>query len=263
VIPHVDLRIESCEAEIWLNDFPIHRTVATDIPKLLTKPVAEFVHNGDNILTVIPFPGMTPSTSREPRLVSPSPAAKIEAKLVFYEPGDFPGSGDGRDMMVAVFKAGESALSMPTQTIVEKCSLKIGIGPWAWQRSQRLSLTPELRETIVKAVKRAHKAFAECDAEFFLKAGQLYFAEYAHAYLGMTAEIREKRFRAGFATCLGDPEWRIAPLDEDAFDFRLCADGRLVELIDREFRPILRAESKDYPLQLFLGFLDGRWQILR
>ena len=79
----------------------------------------------------------------------------------------------------------------------------------------------------------------------------------------MSSQRREQRFRAGFAGSPGEPPWAIKPIDPASFDFRACAGGRLLELVDRQFRPILWAESTHYPLAVMIGVVDGRIQMLR
>jgi hypothetical protein len=262
-VPHVDLRIVGCEAEVWLNDFPIHRASAIDSPVFLSRPVAEFVQDGDNLLTVIPSPGTTPSTSRQSRAHPLPPGSAIEARLVSYEEGDFPGSGAGKEIIAVRYENPAGALPAVARPIAHRRTLQHGGTPWGWQRAKALSLDPGTSDLILRATQMAHAAFAERNADFFLRLGQIYFSEYARAYPGMSAERREQRFRAGFAGRPEQPEWRIAPLDPINFDFRLCADGRLVELICKDFKPVLRGTSKPYPFQMFLGLLDGRLQMLR
>ena len=260
MIPHLDLRLMDCAVDVWLNDIPLHRASAGPDAKLLTLPVAEYVRDGDNLLTVVPFPGTTPSSSREPQPAKVSPDARFEARLVFYEEGEFPGSGGGREA-ISVAAGGDAPMAL--RPVSQKRALRVPGEPWAWQRATVLSLTPEVRAALGRAIQQAHTAFAGRDAEWLLNFGQPYFADYARAYPGIPAAARAERFRKGFAALPGDPPWKVAPLDAANVDLRLCAEGRLVEVIDRQFRPLLRAESVPYPYPMFIGLLDGRMQMLR
>lgn len=70
-----------------------------------------------------------------------------------------------------------------------------------------------------------------------------------------------------------EPDWAMEPLDPERFDFRLCADGRLVEIIDKDWQATVRSvplddyggpEGKgacDYPMML--GKIKGKFHILR
>lgn len=260
MIPHLDLRLMDCAVEVWLNDIPLHRASAGPDAKLLTVPVAEYVRDGDNLLTVVPYPGSTPSSSREPQVAKVSPDARFEARLVFYEEGEFPGSGGGRE---AISVAAGGDVPMALRPVSTHRALRVPGAPWAWQGATVLSLTPEVRAVLGRAIQQAHTAFAARDAQPLLNFGQPYFAEYARAYPALSAAVRADRFRRGFAAQPGDPPWKVAPLDPANVDLRLCAEGRLVEVIDRQFRPLLRAESLPYPFPMFIGMLGERPHMLR
>ena len=260
MIPHLDLRLMDCAVDVWLNDIPLQRASAGPDAKLLTLPVAEYVREGDNLLTVVPYPGPTPSASREPQVAKVSPDARFEARLVFYEEGEFPGSGGGREA-IAVAAGGD--VPMALRPVSNKRALRVAGVPWAWQRATVLRLTPEERAALGRAIQFAHTAFAARDADQLLNFGQHYFAEYARAYPAISAAARAERFRKGFAALPDDPPWKVAPLDPSSIELRLCAEGRLVEVIDRQFRPLLRAESLPYPFPMFIGLLDGQLQMLR
>lgn len=261
MIPHVDLRLQDCAAEVWLNDIPLMRLAADDAPKFATKPVAEFVRSGENTLTVVPFPGDTPSTSRQSQPVAVPPGAKLDASLVFYQEGEFPGSGAGRAEIAMRFGAG--ARPLPARAASETRTLVLQIPPWAWETATPWTSQPGAQQQLGRAAAAVHDAFAKRNADFFLAFGRPYFEDYARAYPGMSPQRREQRFRAGFAASPGEPPWAVKPLDPANFDFRSCADGRLLELVDNQYRPILWAESTFYPLPVMIGIVDGRIQILR
>jgi hypothetical protein len=260
LIPHLDLRLVACEVEVWLNDIPLLRASADADPQLRTLPVAEFVVRGDNTLTVVPQPGATPGSSRRPSGQAAAPGARFEAKLVLYPEGEFPGSGGGQDLVVL---AGGGPVPMPTQPVSTSRALPVNLAPWAWQRASVMRPTPELDAAVGRAVQAAHAAFAARQAEFFLQFGQPYFSEYARAYPAIGEAQRAQRLRDAWVRLGAAGDWRVAPLVPEEFDFRLCAEGRLLELVDKQFRPVLRGESRPYPFPMFLGLLDGRLQMLR
>ena len=260
MIPHLDLRLMACAVEVWLNDIPLMRANAGPDPKLLTLPVAEYLRDGDNVVTVVPYPGATPSMSRQSQPTQLSQDARFETRLVFYEEGEFPGSGGGREA-IKLAAGADSAMALGPMT--GRRSVQGRGGPWAWERAKLLSLTSDVRAQLVRAIQFAHSAFANLDVDALQNFGQPYFADHARAYPAISASVRAERFRRGFAARPGDPPWKVAPLDPAALDLRPCAEGRLVELIDRDFRPVLRAESVHYPFPMFVGLLDGRWHMLR
>ncbi|MCG2592905.1 hypothetical protein LZ009_08940 [Ramlibacter sp. XY19] len=262
MIPHVDVRLAGCEAEVWLNDIPVLRLTGDRIPPFATRPVAEFLRGSKNVLTVVPFPGPTPGTSRQAMPRQAAADAAIEAKLVLYEPGDFPGSGAGDDVITMVF--GEGATQpLPTQPASLSTDGPAGLPPWGWERAARIDSDPRIRSAIGQFVQAAQTAFAAGDAAFFLRLARTNFQELAQAYPGLTLAEREQRFKACFAPKPGEASWQVAPLQPAEFDFRLCAEGRLLELVDRQFRPVIRGQSRHWPMRMFVGVLDGQLQVLR
>lgn len=257
-IPHLDLRLQHGAVDVWLNDMPLHRAAA-DEHRFLTMPVAEFVRKGENTLTVVPQPGGTPATSRQPQPGAAHADARFEAKLVLYAEGEFPGSGAGQDLIVV---AGGGPTPWPATAQTQGRNLPFELAPWAWERAETLGPGTALQAAVLQVLKAAHTAFAARDAEFFLRLGKPYFADHARAYPALSEAQRAQRFRAGLAALPAD-SWRVAPLVPAQFDWRLCAQGRLLELVDQQFQPLLRAESMRYPFPVFLGILDGQLQMLR
>lgn len=60
--------------------------------------------------------------------------------------------------------------------------------------------------------------------------------------------------------------FHVAPLDPAQFDFRLCAGGRLVDCINKDWTPIIRADiglEVPYEFPLYVGLYRGQWLALR
>ena len=68
-------------------------------------------------------------------------------------------------------------------------------------------------------------------------------------------------------TELADKNFILLPLDADRLVMRPVADGKLVEVTDRDGRePIRTKEIKDagsYTFGVYAGYIDGKWMIAR
>lgn len=58
----------------------------------------------------------------------------------------------------------------------------------------------------------------------------------------------------------GDPSFAMRPLDYPAFDFRLCANNRLVECVGADWRPVVCSEPDRHGTVLRVALLIGRIQ---
>ena len=125
---------------------------------------------------------------------------------------------------------------------------------------------PATRSGVTEALAAAHLAFRSGDGVMMATLCDLYLREEARAYPAWTLEnLRARLIRSVEKN--GAPGAEVAPLVPAEYDLRLCAGGRLVECVDRTWRPLLRVRGPDpkrlYPLPVFLGEVEGRFQILR
>jgi hypothetical protein len=131
-----------------------------------------------------------------------------------------------QQMRIARIEAGGDA-PMALTTLSAAFALPSVASTWAWQRADVLALTSQVRESISKTLKHVHAALLRRDADALLQFGAHYFAEYAQAYPQLSESQRADRFCSGLRPRSDDPSWKLADLQPEQFDFRLCAGGRL------------------------------------
>ena len=61
--------------------------------------------------------------------------------------------------------------------------------------------------------------------------------------------------------------WQVLPLEPEAFDLRLCAGGRLVEAVNRDWLPSVRFlapdEEEPYGYPMLLGRIGAELAVVR
>jgi hypothetical protein len=77
---YLDIRLMDCALEVWLNGIPLQRGQVGPDMKSISLPVSEFLVANANMLTVAPFPGASPSTTRKLPVVVPSANARFRVR---------------------------------------------------------------------------------------------------------------------------------------------------------------------------------------
>jgi hypothetical protein len=129
-----------------------------------------------------------------------------------------------------------------------------------------MTLDDDTRQEIADFLATLHESVAAGDPEPFIDAGAVRLEEVEKAFdlkPGSKAEhVRKVTLRDAAL-----PWWGLQPLDPGQFDLRLCAGGRLVECIDRDFQPLLKENPDDDGgvrlYDMLLAKIDDQWQIVR
>lgn len=259
---HCDLRLENCTVEAYVNRIPVLRLTALDHVRVRTRPMTQFIVDGSNHLEVIINPGPTPSRARQAAEGPLREGAKALVQLVEYEEGQLPGRGRGRELARIAFEA-ESG-QPPAALILRAEPVQIATRrTWEWQRASTVSLDRGAIEGLTEMLRTMHDAFAAHDPVPILDRMRLYHQDYAIAYPGQTYQ----KLIDDAIHDISEPRavFNVAPFDPEKFDFRLCAGGRLIDCVDRDWNAILRADigySMPWSLQFFAGFTERRWQAL-
>lgn len=266
-IPTLEVRVQSCDAEVWINGIPI-TLLRFDDCEAAAVPVAQFMVRGQNRLLLAVNPGPAPGTWRQgPQWTAPE-EARAEARVVSYPPGVFPGdhrgvqrlglawSGDGQE---AGTRLAEATVDWPDD------AWPAPVATWAWQTAGPLDPVAD-RAALEQFMARVHRALSESDAAFMVNLGATHLREVSAAYHqdpALEQQTIAQLFQAQFAV----DGWQMEPLAPDQHDLRSCAGGRLVECARLDRRPALRslpdAEGDGYAYPMLVGNIGGQLQVLR
>ena len=110
-----------------------------------------------------------------------------------------------------------------------------------------------------------HRAFEDGDGKRIVEMARHYLADMGRAIPAYGTKRFTSDLIADVNANAGREEW-IRPIYREEMDFRLCAGGRLVQIIDKNWQPTIRAipqpDGEIYPFPIFLGRIDGELQIL-
>ncbi len=260
---HAELKIAGCPAELWLNGIPLAR-VAPEGPQNVSIPAHLYLIAGVNTIEAVAYPGPNPSAARR----GPAQGAlkgRAAARVAAYRSGDFTGGANARVLVEAVWD-GTQAEPGPFPRIAQsQANLGPMFGRWHWQAAEPLTLDPATVQSAATVLESLRVSLAAGDGELLLSLALNKLANAARAYPARPYEALVQQFRRIVAADAATPGWGFPPLDSNQFDFRLAADGRLLECINRDWRPTLRTNRrpdghpKYYPLLLCRA--GGQWQV--
>jgi hypothetical protein len=64
-----------------------------------------------------------------------------------------------------------------------------------------------------------------------------------------------------------DKDWKVTALQPAQFNFRVCANGHMVEIVNADWEPTIRGKFEgtgaDYSYRMFLSKIKGQWIMVR
>jgi hypothetical protein len=262
---HAELTVKNCSAEIYLNDIPLKKLNGNE-QSFISIPAHQFLVPGTNVLEIVVNPGGTPSSARIGGAELPVAGIVAEARVMRYAEGMFTGDPGGEKLAEAVWRPGAAATEQFPKLVRAQFDCGAGFGRWAWQDAQALDLKRDM-PAISNLVQVVHEAFRTGQAGPVLERGSLRLIEGAKAYPARTLESIRKMQAGYFESNVQEEGWAVEPLDPAQADYRLCADGRMIEIVNKNWQPTIRSKpvkSGDvFPFPMFLSKIDGKFVIIR
>jgi hypothetical protein len=262
---HVELNITNCSAEVYLNDIPLKKLDTPQQP-LISIPAQQFLIEGTNCLELVVHPGKTPSLAKQGAARFSVPGAAAEARVVRYVEGMYTGDPAAEKLAVVSWHAQGAEPETFPKILDKEFNLHPAFGRWAWQDADTIDLRKD-GQAIRKVVQAVFEAFRTGEAAAVLQLGALRLEEGARAYPARSLDSLRRRQADYFTRNATREGWAVEPLDDAQFDFRICAKGKMVEIIDRNWQPTIRSkpmQSGDvFPFPMFLSKLKGQFVVIR
>lgn len=263
-IIHADLLIENLnghQAELYVNDIPVGR-VGGKLQPWASVPVPEFVVDDTNTLSVVVGIGDTPAMAMPGQSSSKcNPQMKVQARIVRMQDGELarPGSGE---TLVEINWTGEKEEPLPL-VLSAKGDLGKQFGQWQWQSADELTLDSATYESAAKFISEMMTAYTAGKPDPIIKMAKFKHQEAVRAYPEYGDVVFEEMFKEQMEEASQEPNWKPYALPRSEYDLRLIANGRMIEAVAKDWRPILRMEDGDYAYPMLIGKVNGEWQILR
>lgn len=253
--------VELCTAEFYLNDIPLIRLNAA-APRRAVIPVNEFLTGGRNLVEIVAHPGPTPAAARQGSPPLDDAGARALARIVRYPPNAIPGEDAGDRYLHLAWRSEARAVTSPA-VAAQSVALDLPAGRWSWERADVLELTPATVAEVRGMIHTVQGWYRARDFDRLLAFKRLGLAEWAAAY-GESAAAHADRIRRVLDEHLWNaPDWSVEDVDLARYDLRLCAGGRLVDCIAKDWLPIVRAGDGGSRFAMRIGRLGGEWHHLR
>jgi len=206
---------------VRVNDIPIHR-LETDNILTYAIPIHEFLINGENKLKLIG----TPEDPLEPgKFYAKARVARFyERNIISFE--------EGEGYAEVAWHA--ELLGAPVAQLFEFETPN----RWVWESAPVIELTPEVRGVLDAFVAEMRGAYAAQDPTPINARKAVFYSETQAAY----PPPMEADSAADFAASLSRerPGWTAIPFEPSPGNYRLVADGRLVDCVDADALPLVR-----------------------
>ena len=248
------IRVGHGSGELRVNDIPIYRTTIEDGIRTFAIPIHEYLVDGENTIKLIAIP---------PDPEAPG-AFEAQARVARFREGEFLNFEEGEGFAHVVWEP-----SLGLRPIAQRFAMDWP-HRWVWESAPEIALDESVRSVLDDFVAEMHAAYLARDPEPILARMAIMLKETADAYpppmeAGDGAELRE-----GFARDW--PVWSAVPFAPHPENYRLAADGRLVECVGPDGLALIRnlnhpdeavPDLPYFPVPMMVAFKGGEPVIVR
>jgi len=264
---HAQIQAEGCTAELYVNGIPVSR-IDPDRTPFESVAVEQHLIPGRNRIEVLVEPGPHPSVARTEGRYADLGAATAVGRLVRFADGVFAEPSRG-DVLVEVKFEPDPDHPGP-RVFPASVSTEVDLGPangrWAWQDAPVLELDEPTVAEAARVLDAIAAGYQSLSAQTLWALSELNIKDTLRAY----PALDEAALRADLELILqhyGQKPERVHPRAADQHDFRVVAGGRMIECVDRDWKPSLRLKDPDdesaIPYPVLLARIDGRLGIVR
>lgn len=263
---HLDLYLSHCTAEFYINDIPIRRMEASE--NFFSLNAHHLLLDGINQLQIVVNPGETPSTAKQSFEINSSNTldnnAKACMKLVKYPVGAFAGD-DKNGTILATLNWELSTLEEPPKQypVIVTGGKDFGamLGPWLWQQCEPIQFENELPSIQIIA-QNLYNSFIKGDANSVVNFAAPSLRDIGKA-LPAYGEAAFKEDMMIDIASNADTASLAPAYAANKTDFRLVGNGRLVQLINKDWENTIVSgpdeDGETYELPAIIGKVRNKW----
>jgi len=138
-------------------------------------------------------------------------------------------------------------------------------GAFQWLQAKPLTLDEETVDEVNQFIFFIRDLIEEGDADSILDISDGKYREIAAAY-NLSAEERADLFRQLLTQESAKPYWIFETPEDEEISLRLCANGKLIECIGHDWKPVIRGVPSPegrFMFPMIIGKLDEDWIIMR
>jgi hypothetical protein len=263
------LEARECVGELFLNGVPVVRIAPDNVP-IANVAAEQYLVPGTNRLEILLEPGPTPRTARTAYREIDFRPMRAAGRLIRFDAEGVPGLAEYGQVL------GETTFVWDPQTRPERRSFPIAVetqlelgaahGRWAWQDAPPLTLDDALLREIDALLREIEDTFRRGDKAAYARLIDAKVKDLGRAYPNLPPGALQREVDALFKFAGGSPD-PVLPRDPSAEEYRLVAQDRMIELVDRDFRASLKLRDPDNgtanPHGLLVARLNGILVVVR
>ena len=264
----IDLEHKNCSVEMRLNDIPIRKYDAKEQP-FVSVAAGYYLVDNVNTLELIINPGPTPSQARTGNTEMPQDEIYAALKLVAYPLGVYPGDPSGKILAKIEYTGLAGQNDTFPKVLMYRVDLGKQHGRWAWQDGADIKLDNDTKKEIMSLLNVLHDAFVKGDGQKVLDLAKLRLDDGARANSAVDRNKQHQLFINDIKRYESYPDWGMEPLSPLEAEFRIVANGKMVECIRHDWQPLLvstplkKRDGGRYDYRVFLSKIKGKLHIVR
>ena len=237
---HVVAEVAGCDAEVYLNDVPIER-LRQHASAALSLPVHPQIVAGANELKLVINPGSTPAHALQAGSGGPvGVAALARARLLVVPLGAEP-APEAKSLLEVRFEAAGRPSAPGPQIQVASANLPLGFGKRVWEHAPPLlALSPDLTASALSFLAQVRELLQRGEAQRLAPLLRPKIADAAASY-GLDPDQELMAFVQEWTAMSKTPGWLLAPVLAETASLRLCAGGRFVQCVAKDWQPLIRS----------------------
>ena len=262
---YVEVNKQNCEVELYLNGIPMRHS--SNNQAMASIPVHQYLIDGKNEIELIVNPGPTPSKARTAQRELDSTGMQATARLVKYPVGVYPGDASGEVLGTIQWTGQNDKKEIFPKMVATTIELGPLFGRWQWQDAEVITLDKKALTEISAYVEKFYAAFSASNGPELLAFAKLRLEESDKVYPGKNPAEENAMFLKDVEKRKQDKRWKVTPLRPPLFDFRTCTNGRMVQIINSDwkspFHGTFENSDKEYSYRMFLSKIKGQWVMVR
>lgn len=236
------LVIENCSAELHLNGAPLSR-LTNDGISAENMAAEQWLIPGTNTIEVVVEPGSTPSIARTASkdLDYAKPMTAI-GRLIRFRDGVKATVDNGELLVEARFEWRDGQPNRMQFPASASASADLGAahGAWLWQSAPVLTLDEALIDEARALMDELEANIRGGNLEGLWRLTELQMMDCVRAFSAVSEEFLRGELASMIATYRGADPDPFIPRIREQHDFRLVCGGRLLQLVDKDFKPSFR-----------------------
>lgn len=265
---HVDCRVQACSTEFFINDIPI-QFMDSNQQLFYTKVAHRYLIPGKNKLKMVVFPNQTPSIANQKYQADIPISEKAHAiiRIVEYRVGSVPDELDNAKVYAELSIPLNKIKNQNIKPFIFEVLFEIpdGLFPaWYWTKCEPINLMDE--QLLIRAFAgKIHRLFETGNGQELANLCKEKIAD-TGAAIPARGPMSMYKSLVESVNSIHIDKVEVHSFDLNIQDFRLCADGRFVQMINRDWQSTIRTKETEsgytYPFNYFIGKLNGNLQIV-